>query len=203
MEDGLAQYASQITAMLLGGLSASFGIPWLLRTARGRESLVNMKRSVLALFAVASLGLGGGAVYWMVTAMFDSIGSQPEFASPVVMLLVGLAIGLPMSLPGVVLVRMETRATDEKKRKRKDRVVTRDDRRAFAENLGRQVREFSDPGREVKVTIGGDGGTVLLFEGDMSAKQAERLTAALRSDLQEVGFKRVEVGKPKDWWVRV
>lgn len=203
MEDGLAQYAPQITAMLLGGLSASFGIPWLLRTARGRESLVNMKRSVLALFAVASLGLGGGAVYWMVTAMFDSIGSQPEFASPVVMLLVGLAIGLPMSLPGVVLVRMETRATDEKKRKRKDRVVTRDDRRAFAENLGRQVREFSDPGREVKVTIGGDGGTVLLFEGDMSAKQAERLTAALRSDLQEVGFKRVEVGKPKDWWVRV
>ena len=101
------------------------------------------------------------------------------------------------------MARVDARATDEKKRKRKGRVVTRDDRRAFAEDLGRQVLEFSDPGREVKVTIGGDGGTVLLFEGDMSAKQAERLTAALRPDLKEVGFKRVEVGKPKNWWVRV
>ena len=78
-----------------------------------------------------------------------------------------------------------------------------DARDFFAENLGRQVREFSDPGREVKVTIGGDGGTVLKLEGDMSAKQAERLTAALRADLKEAGFKRVEVGKPKSWWVRV
>ena len=38
---------------------------------------------------------------------------------------------------------------------------------------------------------------------DVSAKQAERLTAALRADLKEVGFKRVEVGGPKNWWVRV
>ncbi len=203
MEDGLGPYAPQMAAMLLGALSASFGTPWLLRTARGRELLVNMKRSGLALFVVVSLGLGGGAVYWIVTALLDSIGGQPELASAGVMLLLGLAIGLPMSLPGVVLARIDARATDEKKRKRKGRVVTKDDRRAFAEDLGRQVLEFSDPGREVKVTIGGDGGTVLLFEGDMSAKQAERLTAALRPDLKEVGFKRVEVGKPKNWWVRV
>ena len=74
---------------------------------------------------------------------------------------------------------------------------------AFAENLARQVREFSDPGREVKVTIGGDGGRVLKFEGDLSAEQAERLTAALRADLKEVGFKRVEVDAPEKWWVRV
>ena len=139
----------------------------------------------------------------MATAMLDAIGGQPELASPVVMLLLGLGIGLPMSLPGVVMARMEARAKDEKKRKLKHRVFTKDDRRAFAENLGRQVNEFSDPGCEVKVTIGGDGGTVLLFEGDMSAKQAERLTAALRADLKEVGFKRVEVGGPKNWWVRV
>ena len=135
--------------------------------------------------------------------MLDSIGGQPEIASAGVMLLLGLAIGLPMSLPGVVMARMDARATDEKKRKRKGRVVTKDDRRAFAENLGRQVREFSDPGREVKVTIGGDGGRVLKFEGDLSAEQAERLTAALRADLKEVGFKRVEVDAPEKWWVRV
>lgn len=203
MEDGLRQYAPQIIALLLGGLTASIGTPWLLRTARGRALLVNMKRSSLALFALVSLGLGAGAVYWIVTATLDSIGGQPELASPVVMLLLGLGIGLPMSLPGVVLARMDARAKDEKKRKLKDRVFTKDDRRAFAENLGCQVSEFSDPGREVKVTIGGDGGRVLLFEGDMSSEQAERLTAALRSDLKEVGFKRVEDGKSKNWWVPV
>ena len=189
--------------MLLGGLSASFGTTWLARRPHGREMLLNMKGSGIALFAVGSLGLGGGAFYWMATAMLDSIVGRQELASAGVMLLLGLAIGLPMSLPGVVLARMDARATEEKKRKRKDRVVTKDDRRAFAENLGRQVREFSAPGREVKVTIGGDGGTVLSFEGDLSAKQAERLTAALRADLKEVGFKRVEVGGANSWWVRV
>ena len=203
MAEGFGQYAPQIAMMLLGGLSTSFGTTWLARTPRGRKLLLRVKGWGLAIFAVVSLGLGGGAVYWMVTAMLDSIGGQPEIASAGVMLLLGLAIGLPMSLPGVVLARMDARATDEKQRKRKGRVVTKDDRRAFAENLGRQVREFSDRGREVKVTIGGDGGTVLKFDGDMSAKQAERLTAALRADLKEVGFKRVEVGGPKNWWVRV
>ena len=52
---------------------------------------------------------------------------------------------------------MDMRATNEKKRKRKDRVVMKDDRLTYAEDLTRQLRELSDPGREVKVTIGGDG----------------------------------------------
>ncbi len=203
MENGLGLYAPQIAAMLLGGLSTSLGTTWLLRRPRGREMLVNMKGSDIALFVVVSVGLGGGAVYWMVTSMLDSTGGQPELASPGAMLLFGLAIGLPMSLPGVVSARTEARATDEKKRKRKDRVATKDDRRAFADNVARQVRELSDHARDVKATIGGDGGTVLRFEGDLSAKEAERLTAALRSDLKEVGFKRVEGGDSKNWWVRV
>jgi len=157
----------------------------------------------VAVFGVVSLGLGGGAVYWIITAILDSIRGQPELASAGEILLFGAAIGLPMSLPGVVSAWMGARAADEKRRKRKDRVVTKDDRREFAENLARQVRELSDPPREVNVRIGGDGGTVLKFEGDLSAKEAERLTAALRADLKEVGFKRVEGGTPKNWWVRV
>ncbi len=200
MENVLGQYAPQIAAMLFGGLSTSLGTTWLLRRPHGREMLLNMKISGIALFVVVSLGLGGGAVYWIVTAMLDSIGGQPELASAGAMLLFGLAIGLPMSLPGVVSAWTDARATDEKNRKRKDRVVTKDDRRAFAENLARQVRELSDPPREVEVTIGGDGGTVLKLVGDLSAQEAERLTAALRGDLKEVGFKRVE---SQNWWVRV
>lgn len=203
MGNGLGQYVPQIVAMLLGGLSTSLGTTWLLRRPRGRETLLKTTRWGMVFFALTCLGLGGGAVYWMVTAMLDSVGGQPELASAGAMLLFGLAIGLPMSLPGVVSVWADVRATDEKKRKRRDRVVTKDDRRAFADNLARQVRELSDPGRDVEVTIGGDGGRVLRLEGDLSAKEAERLTDALRPDLKEVGFKRVEGGKSKNWWVRV
>ena len=203
METGLGQYAPQIVAMLVGGLSASLGTTWLLRKPRGREMFLKLSGLGVAVFGVVSLGLGGGAVYWIITAILDSIRGQPELASAGEILLFGAAIGLPMSLPGVVSAWMGARAADEKRRKRKDRVVTKDDRREFAENLARQVRELSDPPREVNVRIGGDGGTVLKFEGDLSAKEAERLTAALRADLKEVGFKRVEGGTPKNWWVRV
>ena len=163
MQNGLGQYAPQIIAMLLGGLSTSLGTTWLLRKPRGRAVLLKAKRRGIALFVVVSLGLGGGAVYWLVTWMLDSIGS----------------------------------------RKRKDRVVTKDDRRAFADDLARQLRELGDPTRNVKVSIAGDGGTVLKLEGDISAKEAERLTAALRADMKDVGFKRVEGGGSKSWWVRV
>lgn len=203
MESGLGQYAPQIGAMLLGGLSTSLGTTWLLRKPRGHEMLLNVKGAGIALFVVVSVGLGGGAAYWMVTSMLDSIGGQPELASAGAMLLFGLAIGLPMSLPGVMLAWTDARADEEKKRKRKDRVVTKDDRRAFANDLARQLRELGDPARDVKVAIAGDGGTVLKLEGDLSAKEGERLTAALRGDLKEVGFKRVEGGRSKNWWVRV
>ena len=119
------------------------------------------------------------------------------------MLLFGLAIGLPMSLPGVMLAWTDARAGEEKERKRKNRVVTKDDRRAFAEDLARQLKELGDPDRDVKVSIAGDGGTVLKLEGKINAKEAERLTAALRADMKDVGFKRVEGGGAKSWWVRV
>lgn len=51
----------------------------------------------------------------------------------------------------------------------------------------------------MKVSIAGDGGTVLKLEGKINAKEAERLTA----DMKDVGFKRVEGGGSKSWWVRV
>ncbi|HBD99420.1 MAG TPA: hypothetical protein DC060_14630 [Gemmatimonadetes bacterium] len=79
--------------------------------------------------------------------MLDSIGGPPELASAGVILLFGLAIGLPMSLPmslpGVMLAWTDARAGEEKKRKRKDRVITKDDRRAFADDLARQLIRIS------------------------------------------------------------
>ena len=203
MDNGLGQYAPQIIAMLLGGLSTSLGTTWALRRGRGHETLLKATGAGIALYALVTLGLGGGAVYWMVTSMLDSIGGPPELASAGVMLLFGLAIGLPMSLPGVMLAWTDARAGEEKERKRKNRVVTKDDRRAFAEDLARQLKELGDPDRDVKVSIAGDGGTVLKLEGKINAKEAERLTAALRADMKDVGFKRVEGGGAKSWWVRV
>ena len=199
MENGLGQYAPQIVAMLLGGLSTSLGTTWLVR----RPMILRVKGAGIALFALMSLGLGGGAVYWMVTSMLDSVGGQPELASPGAMLLFGLAIGLPVSLPGLVLAWTDARAEEGKNTKRKNRVATKDDRREFAENLGRQVRELSDPARDVRGSIGGDGGPVLKLEGDLAWKEGERLTAALRGDLKDVGFKRIEGDSAKSWWVRV
>jgi len=182
MENGLGQYAPQIIAMLLGGLSTSLGTTWALRKGRGHETLVKAKGAGIALYAVVSLILGGGAVYWMVTSMLDSITGLPELASA-----------------GVMLTWTDARAGEEKKRKRKDRVVTKDDRRAFADDLARQLKDLGDPDRDVKVSIAGDGGTVLKLEGKINAKEAERLTA----DMKDVGFKRVEAGGAKRWWVHV
>jgi hypothetical protein len=203
MENGLGEYAPQIVAMLLGGLTTSLGTTWLVRKPRGHEMLLSAKVPGIALFAIVSIGLGGGAIYWIVTSMLDSVGGQPELASAGALLLFGLAIGLPMSLPGVMLAWTDARANVEKKQERKDRVVTEDDRRAYAEDLARQLSELGDREREVKVSIGGDGETVLKLEGDLTAKEAERLTNALRPDLKDVGFKRVEGSKRKNWWARV
>ena len=43
MENGLGQYAPQIIAMLLGGLSTSLGTTWALRKGRGHETPVKAK----------------------------------------------------------------------------------------------------------------------------------------------------------------
>jgi hypothetical protein len=58
--------------------------------------------------------------------------------------------------------------------------------------------------RSVSASIGGEGGRVLVLSGDIGADEAERLTTALRADLVELGFKRIEGGKgSKQWWTRV
>jgi hypothetical protein len=51
--------------------------------------------------------------------------------------------------------------------------------------------------------VGGDGGRVLVLEGDLDAAEGERLTAALRAELEGLGFRRVEGAGGKGWWTRV
>jgi hypothetical protein len=73
-----------------------------------------------------------------------------------------------------------------------------------AADLGRQIEEISPTPRKVVASVGGDGGRVLSLEGDIDAEEGDRLTTALRADLQELGFKRVEGGTGSTtWWSRV
>ena len=136
----------------------------------------------------------------MVTSMLDSIGGPPELASAGVMLLFGLAIGLPDVATG-----RDARLDGRSRRRREEEEAQRPSRhqRRSPGLRGRPSsptnKDLGDPNRDVKVSIAGDGGTVLKLEGKINAKEAERLTA----DMKDVGFKRVEGGGSKSWWVRV
>jgi hypothetical protein len=126
---------------------------------------------------------------------------QSLLTTPGGMLLFGLLVGLPFSLPTLIAVW-----SDETGLKKKPRAApaTKDDRRAFAEKLAKQIVEVSERGTEVTATVGGDGGRVLFFDGDLAADQGEKLVAALRSEMKELGFKRVEGKGPKGaWWTTV
>ena len=193
-----------MVALLIGGLATSLGPMFLTRTKRGRALLLRANAVGLALFALAVLAAGGGAAYWMVRAVLDTAGGAPALPSPLPLLGVGLCVGLALSLPSVFMAWIETRAAEKLKHQRRERVATKDDRRAFVEDLARQIRDVSHPPREVRTSIAGNGGTILELEGDFSAKEGERLTDALREDLKSLGFKRVE-GKSAggDWWSRV
>ena len=68
----------------------------------------------------------------------------------------------------------------------------------------KQILDVSPRPRRLSASVGGDGGRVLRLEGDIDPAEGERLTAALRSDLAELGFKRVEgTGNASEWWSRV
>ena len=89
-------------------------------------------------------------------------------------------------------------------RARKAKAATKHDRLEFVQNLVRQIEEYADTPREVSASLTGDDGTVLLFKGDLERHEGDKLVAALRSELLEHGFTRVEGEGPKGkWWSRV
>lgn len=119
-----------------------------------------------------------------------------------------LALGslatVALGLPGAWAAWSDARRRDRTLRKRKEHPPTKDDRRRYAADIVSQITEMSPTPRTLTADIGGDGGTVLLFEGDIDATEGERLTAALRQDLADLGFKRVEGRKgSREWWSRV
>lgn len=194
--------------MLVGGLVPSLGFMYLVRSARGRALLARTRGRTLALLAVLVVGACATTVYFITVRILGSMHEagphHHRYPSAFVFLLFGLVVGLFLAVPPTVLAWVDERARARARSRRKSLAPTREERRTFAEDLARQIRELSVPRREVRVKVGGDGDRVLVVEGPLDAQEGERLTSALRSDLRELGFKRVEgSGGRNDWWTPV
>lgn len=200
MGSELQDLAPQLFFLLVGGLAASLGPGWW----AGRWGRARLARTGGWVVALASLGLvavAAGGLYWMVRDLGERFLAGPATISPLRFLLAGILVGLPLSLP-TVLASWHGARRDSRKPARAP--ATRDERRAFADRIGQQIRDATRPPREVEASIVGDGGRVLLLEGDLKREEGDRLVAALRGELEELGFKRVQgKGTGGDWWTRV
>lgn len=204
MPSSLGEFAPYVVPLLLGGLVASLVPAWVVRRPGVVSFLGRLGAGRIAILCLATVAVGALGAWFIIGDMLAAGEAAFSTVSPLEMFVLGLSVGLPLSVPGIAAGWTEARRQRRVAQKRRDHVPTKDERREFATRLADQIREVSPRPRDVTASISGDGGTVLLFEGDIDAKEGERLTAALRADLRDVGFKRVE-GRASagEWWTRV
>ncbi len=204
MDPSIRDFAPHLAALLLGGLSTSLGPAYAARNARAQSALLKISGWALGLVCIGVVVIGFGVVGWIVRAWISDGATGRGAISVSQLLLLGVAIGLPLGVPGILAAWSEAHRRDQADQKRRDRVATKDDRRAYAAQLVAQIKEMSPTPRALTASASGDGGTVLLLQGDVEPSEGEALTSALREDLSDVGFKRVE-GKngTNEWWSRV
>jgi len=204
MDDSLRDFAPHIVALIAGGLGTSLGLTYGTRTPRAQAAFLKTKSWVFGLTCLGLAAAGSALAFWIVRSLLAGGATGPGTVQPTRLLLLGVAIGIPLGLPGVVFAWSEAKRRDRASKKRREWVPTKDDRRDYAAKILRQILDVSPRPRTLDATIGGDGGTVLVFEGDIDSKEVERLTEALRADLSDVGFKRVEAKNgTREWWSRV
>jgi hypothetical protein len=131
----LREFAPHIAALLVGGLASSLGLGRLARTRRGRAALARIRMWGVALVGLASAGVGIVALMWMVRRVVETGTEQAAFPAPLELLLFGIGLGLPLALPGVLMTWNEVRPEKVAERNRRIASATKDDRRAFAEQL--------------------------------------------------------------------
>ena len=204
MDATLRTFAPHALALLIGGLSASLGVTYVARRPRVQSVLASIRLRTLGAGCLAAAGLAAAAIYTLVRPALQGALSDPRAVTPWRFLAIGASVGLPLGLPGVIAAWSEAGRAQRARLKRRDWVPTKDDRRAYATELAGQIAEISPRPRALTASISGDGGTILSLEGEIDAEEGERLTAALRSDLREIGFKRVEGRNGSEqWWARV
>jgi len=195
----MGRYLPHLVLMFLGGLTSSLGPSLWARSPRGRALLERTSSLMLGVATIGALGVMGLAGWWLVRGLLDQ-GGEAVFASPWPLLLFGLAVGLPMGLPQIIAVWNEERPAKKAEREKKAAEATAQDREAYAAELLEQIRTASPDPRKLEAFIRGDDRRVLWFEGDLARDEGERLVAALRRDLQEHGFRRVEGRGSKGNW---
>lgn len=204
MNPTVSDLLPQLVALLAGGLLASLGLGRWARTEGASASLARLGGRGIATLCVLATGLGFGIAYLIGRSLLAVALTDPGAMSPLGLFLLGVAIGVPLGLPGVVAAHHDTVRRSRADQERNARPATRAARLGYAAEIVVQIRELSPRPRTISAEVVGDGGRVLRFEGDIDATEGERLTAALRADLAAVGFERVEGRSGSaEWWSRV
>ena len=204
MESSLDGFLPHLAALLIGGLGGSLGLTFGARTKRAQAVLLRVSVLAMGVASVVTVGIGLYTLYRVGGSLLQTASVDLAGVSVPLVFALGLSVGLPLGVPGLLAAWSEARGQAREQAKKRAFVPTKDDRRAYAAQIVKQIIDASPRPREVAAKIAGDGGTVLRFEGDIDATEGERLTAALRADLKDVGFKRVEgLRGTKEWWARV
>ncbi len=197
----ITDFLPQLVLMMVGALATSVGLGQAARRGPGQRALARLNGLGFAVLAVVLVAVSAGGLYRFARSVIASAESGDFSLSTGGFLVLGLLVGLAFSLPGVVMAWQEARGGGKPKR---TGPATRDDRRAFATQLASQIREAADREVDVAVRAGGDGERVLFIEGGLDSEQGNRLVAALRIEMRELGFKRVEgTGAGGEWWAPV
>ena len=204
MDSALTPYLPHAAALLIGGLVASLGPAQWARGERGRGQLAAMSgrrwAGILASLTIVPIA----AAYLTGRSLLSMMGSDLAGAPVWMLLVLGVAIGLPMSIPALATTRRVARQREASLERWKDNPPDLADREEFARDLQKMIRDLAPDRSEVTAEAAGNEGRVLRFVGDLERRSGERLTAALREDLEALGFKRVEgVESGRSWWTRV
>lgn len=201
--DGTLSLVALAVATLVGGILGSFGVNALVRSARGRRLIARWRLWGVVVYAVIVMGVVVTGVGWIFRQLLSADDVQRVLGSPWPFMTFGFLGGLPFTIPNVITVwRSRSPANGDTPR----REATVQDRVHFAKDLERQIREFVEDGRQIRVELGGEKRRTLFLHGDITRQQAERLVRALRGEMRAVDFARVEGdggAKGAKWWVRV
>jgi hypothetical protein len=194
----------QVGSMFVGGAVGAFGVRFLVRRAVARSFIGRWRWWGLLLYYLGVAGVVLGGFFGILRIVLANPDADGPLDSPWLFLGFGVVVGLPFTLTTVTGVWRDAREAKARGKKTKSKPATRQERLAFAQDLERQLEEFTDRDRHVEVGLRGEKGGVLLLQGDLSRQEGERLVKALRADLQALNFQRVEgEGERGKWWAPV
>lgn len=195
------QFILLSAATLVGGIVGSFGINLLVQRSRVRAFVERWRWWGVALYYLLIGASVVGGFAWMIRTAMANTEDVSALGSPGIFFTFGFLVGLPFTLPTITTTWRGVRGKGRARQRTKP--ATKQERATFANDLEKQIRELADD-RDVRLLLEGDEGEILVFAGDFSRQEGERLVAALRRDLVDLSVKRVEGGPTeRRWWVRV